>query len=204
MDTWSLIMEGGMGVPSDLSKRPQAPAMLFDNTTVTGRWVFTDSSNMTAAYANHSRIINNVTLSMPHAGIFAAARDSKNGILQPEDLDGLGEYSVRASVVSPSVNVLCVNTNKTELDPLIYTSWRYANTTNNSDVTGQKMAAPGYLNELQLAPGEDFLNSTVLDDIFEWGQKYGRQPPLFPMVCQRPYETFAISDIPSYQWATTV
>ena len=190
-------MEGGMGVPPNLSTRPQAPAMLFDNTTVTGRWVFTESSNITAAYANYRRIINNVTLSMPHAGVFAAARDSKNGILQPEDLDGLGEYSVRASVVSPSINVLCVNTNKTELDPLIYTSWPHANTSDSPDVAGQKIPMPGYLNEMQLAPGKEFLNSTTLDDIFEWGPNYDRQPPLFPMVCQSPITPLQVLTSPA-------
>lgn len=36
LDTWSQIRDIGEGVSSDLSIRPQAPAMMFDNTTVTG------------------------------------------------------------------------------------------------------------------------------------------------------------------------
>ena len=67
--------------------------MLFDNTTVTGSWVQLNASNLTAACDKYSRIINNVTMSMPHAGVFSAAHDAKNGILQPEDLAGVGEYS---------------------------------------------------------------------------------------------------------------
>lgn len=65
--------------------------MLYDNTTVTGTWVATNQSNVTMAFGKYNRIINNVTMSMPHAGVFSAAHDPKNGILQPEDLAGLGE-----------------------------------------------------------------------------------------------------------------
>lgn len=137
--------------------------MLYDNTTVTGSWVQTNQSNVTAAYIQHNRIINNVTMSMPHAGVFSAAHDPKNGILQPEDLAGLGEYSLRASVVSPSVNVLCVNMDEAELEPLVLTLWPNGTT--------------------WLQPGKLYPNSTVVDDIFEWGATYDRQPPYFPMVC---------------------
>jgi hypothetical protein len=155
--------------------------MLFDNTTVTGSWVQLNASNLTAAYDKYSRIINNVTMSMPHAGVFSAAHDAKNGILQPEDLAGVGEYSVRASVVSPTVNVLCVNMNSTELSPLIYTEWPHAKT-NTSDIPDQKIPWSGYQNDIQLEPGQSWLNKTVVDDIFEWGATYARQPPVFPMV----------------------
>jgi hypothetical protein len=154
--------------------------MIYDNTTVTGSWVQTNQSNITAAYSKYNRIINNVTMSMPHAGVFSAAHDPKNGILQPQDLEGLGEYSVRASVVSPSVNVLCANMNATELKPLIYVDWPNATTT--TSVTGQKLATPSYESQVRLEPGELYLNSTVVDDIFEWGATYQRQPPIFPMV----------------------
>lgn len=160
--------------------------MLFDNTTVTGSWVETNSSNMTASYQKYNRIINNVTVSMPHAGVFAAARDQKNAILQPAELAGVGEYSLKASVVSPTVNVLCVNMNATELAPLIYVTWPNAQTVTNQALPGQKMAWTGYTDEVQLQPDESYLNSTVVDDIFEWGVMYQRQPPVFPMVCQIP------------------
>ncbi len=155
--------------------------MLFDNTTVTGSWVQTNTSNLTAAYDKYSRIVNNVTMSMPHAGVFSAAHDAKNGILQPEDLAGVGEYSIRASVVSPTVNVLCVNMNSTELAPLVYTEWPNA-ITNNSDIPNQKIPWSGYEDEIQVQTGQTYLNKTVVDDIFEWGAAYGRQPPVFPMV----------------------
>lgn len=155
--------------------------MLFDNTTVTGSWIQTDTSDLTAAFNKHSRIVNNVTMSMPHAGVFSAAHDAKNGILQPEDLAGVGEYSVRASVVSPTINVLCVNINATELSPLVYTEWPYAKYL-DSDIPNQKLPWSGYEDEVQLQPGQTWLNKTVVDDIFEWGALYARQPPVFPMV----------------------
>jgi hypothetical protein len=156
--------------------------MLFDNTTVSGSWVATNSSNMTAAYEQYQRIVNNVTLSMPHAGLFGAAREAKNNILQPEELEGLGEYYIEASVVSPTVNVLCANMNATAVAPLVYTTWPNATLTNTSSMPGQKLAWSGYQDEIQILPGKSYLNSTDMDDIFEWGAKYGRQPPVFPMV----------------------
>jgi hypothetical protein len=48
-------------------------------------------------FDKYSRIINNVTMAMPHSGIYAAARDKKNGIMQPGELQGLGEFHIRAS-----------------------------------------------------------------------------------------------------------
>ena len=156
--------------------------MLHDNTTVVGSWVATNTSDMTAAYEKYKRIVNNVTLSMPHAGIFDAARAPQNGVLQPEELAGVGEYSIEAAVVSPSLNVLCANLNKTELAPLIYTEFPDAITTNTCGIPDQLQAYDGFANDVQVIPGKDYLNSTVVDDIFEWGPTHGRQPPIFPMV----------------------
>ena len=181
-DTWAQISAEGEGVSSNLSQRPPPPAMLLDNTTVTGSWVATNSSNVTASFDKYGRIINNVTVSMPHAGVFAAARVQQNGILQPEQLAGVGEYSIKASVVSPTLNVLCANVEAAELAPLIYVTWPHARFTNSSDTPGQKLAVLGFDQDIQLQPGQEFLNSTAVDDVFQWGAAYGRQPPVFPMV----------------------
>ncbi|KUJ11412.1 uncharacterized protein LY89DRAFT_225149 [Mollisia scopiformis] len=182
LSTWGDINAEGAGVSTNIADRPAAPGMLFDNTTVVGSWVAANYSNITSAYEKYSRIVNNVTLSMPHAGLFAAARASKNGILQPEELAGVGEYNIEASVISPTVNVLCANMNKTEVAPLIYTTWPHATVTNSSSMPGQVLAWPGYQDDIQLLSGQQYLNSTAADDVFEWGQKYKRQPPVFPMV----------------------
>ena len=140
LTTWQNISVGGVGVSSDIAERPRPPAMLYDNTTVTGSWVQPQFSNMTALYEQYNRVINNVTMSMPHAGILTAAHDPINGILQPEKLAGVGEYYVRASVVSPTINVLCANMNATEIAPLIYVEWPQANFTFSSWPPDQKIA----------------------------------------------------------------
>jgi hypothetical protein len=152
--------------------------MLFDNTTVQGSWIQTNTSNMTLQYEQYSRVINNVTMAMPHAGIFAAARDSKNGIMQPTDLAGLGEYEIKASVVSPSVNVLCVNMAEDELAPLVYTKWPNAKL-NDTDIPGVQKPWTGWLGDVPDAASDGYLNKTVVDHIFEWGEKYQRKPPIF-------------------------
>ncbi|KAL2067626.1 hypothetical protein VTL71DRAFT_15722 [Oculimacula yallundae] len=180
LDTWAAINAEGIGVSTNLSGRPPAPAMLHDNTTVFGTWVATNTSDMTALYDKYNRIVNNVTLSMPHAGIFDAARATRNAILQPEELAGVGEYAIEASVISPTLNVLCVNINKTELAPLIYTEFPQA-LTNKSAILGQKLAYDGYAKDIQLIPGKEYLNATVVDDIFRWGPTHKRQPPVFPI-----------------------
>jgi hypothetical protein len=207
LGTWAHVHEGGEGASSDLAFRPNATGMLFDNTTAIGSWIATNSSNMTASYEQYNRIVNNVTLAMPHAGITAAAKDPKNGIVQPAELGGVGEYSLKASVVSSAVNVLCANVNETEIAPLICVTWPNATILTSKDNPTQKLASADYANDVQLLPGESYLNSTVVDDIFEWGSKYHRQPPVFPMVshillssvpsktCQLPIEYNSIANV---------
>ena len=181
--------------------------MLFDNTAVIGSWIATNSSNTMASYEQYNRIVNNVTLAMPHAGITAAAKDPKNEIVQSAEFGNVGEYSLKASVVSSAVNVLCANVNEIEIAPLIYVTWPYATILISKDKPTQKLALADYANDVQLLPGESYLNSTVVDDIFEWGLKYHRQPPVFPMVnhtlwssvppktCQFPIEYNSIANV---------
>jgi hypothetical protein len=120
---------------------------------------------------------------MPHAGVVAAAHDPINKIMQPAELAGVGEYLIRASVISPTVNVLCANMNETELAPLIYSKWPNASTTTLDDGTGQKVAYPGYETNVTAAFAQNsFLNRTAVDDIFQWGPTYNRFPPVFPEV----------------------
>ena len=160
-----------------------------------------------ASYEQYNRIVNNVTLAMPHAGITAAAKDPKNEIVQSAEFGNVGEYSLKASVVSSAVNVLCANVNEIEIAPLIYVTWPYATILISKDKPTQNLALADYANDVQLLPGESYLNSTVVDDIFEWGLKYHRQPPVFPMVnhtlwssvppktCQFPIEYNSIANV---------
>jgi hypothetical protein len=104
---------------------------------------------------------------MPHAGITAAAKDPKNEIVQPANFGGVGEYSLKVSVVSSAANVLCANVNETEIAPLIYVTWPYATILTSKEIPTQKLASADCANDVQLLPGESYLNSTVVDDIFE-------------------------------------
>ena len=160
--------------------------MMYDNTTVTGSWVATEYSDVAKAYAQHGRIVNNVSLSMPHAGIFAAARHADNSILQPDDLGGIGQYVMQASVVSPSVNVLCANAMESELAPIVWATWPGSNMTNTTHLNYNTSPPANWADGIPQTGGGTYLNSTALDDIFEWGEKFQRYPPVFPMVSPIP------------------
>ena len=68
-----------------MTARPDAVGLMYDNTTVHGSWI--NQQNMTEVSLKfNGRIINNISLAMPHASIFAAARDPINNIMQPQDL----------------------------------------------------------------------------------------------------------------------
>lgn len=186
MSLWTNINHNGTNVGDDLSQRPTGTTLLFDNTTMMSTWIEKEHSNVTAQYEETGRIINNVTLALPHPGVYSAATLPKNGILQPDDLAGVGEYAVRAGVVSPSVNVLCVDTDKKELAPLVYTEWPSA-LVNRTDVGEQVRGWDGWAGEVPQPTKKggkpEYLNRTDLDDVFKWGPKYKRRPPVFQLVC---------------------
>ncbi|RYC63216.1 hypothetical protein CHU98_g3002 [Xylaria longipes] len=161
-----------------LETRPIGKHNLFDNTTMDSSWIETKYGDMTANFNAHKRVINNVTLAMPHAGVYAAGTDPINGILQPSELMGLGEYSIRASVVSPVVNVMCVNMNEDELAPLVYTRWPNARTKNLTETSEQKIGVSDWQRDVPT----EWINHTVVDDIFKWGKgPEGRRPPAFQL-----------------------
>lgn len=100
---WTDDINNGNG-SALLKDRPRPIGMLYDNTTVVGSWIH--EQNITALSQKFSnRIINNVSMAMPHAGVFSAARDPLNDILQPQDLS----VSTRGSVpLHPSSSSLRV------------------------------------------------------------------------------------------------
>ncbi|KAH0029241.1 PLP-dependent transferase, partial [Aureobasidium melanogenum] len=172
---WATISMNGNG-SSDPAHRPKGFAMIFENTTVTAPWVDLEYSDVKNNSDKHQRIINNVTLALPHSGVPGAAWNSVNNILQPEDLDGQGVYQLQASVPSPAVNVLCAQMTQEELSPIVYTEWNNNILNTTEWPTGAQLAwyQPGY------EPGGTYLNKTVVDDIFEWGEEYQTSPPVFP------------------------
>lgn len=165
-----------------LDDRPVAFSTIFPDTVVQGRW-FNGTNRATSSAdfgSSDDRIIDNVSLSMPHASVYYARPTKIGG-------DSPGEFSLKAAVVSPSSNVLCLNLNITELSPIIYTEWPNAaktTTSNNTMSPANYVASPDWENYIQPIPGNDFLNATVFDSIFEWGPQFNTQPPVFPNLPQ--------------------
>jgi hypothetical protein len=168
LTAWTALVEGSNQTSDDLRFRPKPAGSIWDNTTVTGSWI--ETQNITELSLNHGRMVNNVTMAMPHAGIPAAAMDPKNDIRQPQEVSGEGKYSLEASVPSPAVNVLCVGMNKSELAPLVYSEWPNA----QFNATAYSVSPPDNIPNYP-----SWLNSTVVDDLFGFGQKYGQRPPVF-------------------------
>lgn len=76
------------------------------------------------------------------------------------------------------MNVMCVNMDRDELAPLVYTAWPNANTTTTT-ISNQTKGWEGWESEV---PGPDeWSNTTVVDSIFRWGTEYERLPPVFQM-----------------------
>lgn len=82
--------------------------------------------------------------------------------------------------MSPAVNALCVNLSEDELEPLVYTAWENA-LTNETTVEGQRIGHEGWQEEIPVIDEDEFLNRTEVDDIFAWGPKYKRRPPVFQL-----------------------
>ncbi|KAM0335848.1 hypothetical protein ACHAQA_000898 [Verticillium albo-atrum] len=180
MRTWEEINANGTSVEDELRNRPVGTTLLYDNTTMTAAWIESEYGDPEANFKKHERIINNVTLAMPHPGVYEAATNPVNGILQPDDLSDVGEYAIRASVVSPSVNVLCVNMEEEELEPLVYTAWPNAET-ESTGVGDQRIGHENWLADVPSMAQKEWLNRTVVDDIFKWGPEHKRRPPVFQL-----------------------
>ena len=171
--SWTEIIKLSNGT-TDESKRPPPVGSLYDNTTVQGSWV--EVQNMSQLNNQYGRIVNNVTMAMPLSSIFGATMNPRNDLLQPQDLDGLGEYYLEASVPSPSVNVLCASMSEDDMKPMVLNLWPGFNTTNN----GTAPNATNYPSLFKFPMYPDWINATAVDDLFGFGEKYGRRMPIFP------------------------
>lgn len=168
LDTWSGLVNSNNETSDQLRLRPKPTGSIWDNTTVSGSWI--EIQDMAQLSSKYGRMVNNITMAFPHAGIPAAAMDPRNNIPQPEDVSGEGKYSLEASVPSPAVNVLCVGMNKTELAPLVYSSWPNAHF---NPTKWSMYASP----DIPRYPS--WLNRTVVDDIFDFGPANTQRPPIF-------------------------
>ncbi|KAG6044761.1 hypothetical protein E4U39_003036 [Claviceps sp. Clav50 group G5] len=173
MSTWADIKANGTS-KVQLKDRPVGRHLLYENITMTATWIDTDYGNVTANFEQYERIVNNVTMAMPHPGVYAAATAPENNIMQPADLAGVGEYAILAGVVSPTVNVMCVNLDREELAPLVYTEWP----NNNSSLSQTEE----WQESVPRISNSEYLNRTVVDEIFRWGPKFDRRPPVFPLI----------------------
>lgn len=183
---WDVAARNGNGT-TDQSRRPQGFGLLYENTTITAQW--TNIIDTKKVSKEHGRGINNVSMAMPHAGVFTAARDQRNGIMQPDELDSEGTYSLRASVPSLVMNVLCANMLKEELKPIIYDEW------NNETVNITTWTRDG------LQANATTTNKTVVDDIFGWTKKDNVTMLDYPPVFARYPKTFnTIMNHTSYAW----
>ncbi|KAG8168619.1 hypothetical protein KVR01_001368 [Diaporthe batatas] len=200
MATWRDMGYNGSSASRDMALRPAPQTMLYDNITMIGSWIEAQYSDTEETSKVYDRVVNNVSLALPHPGVYKAATNDKNNILQPSDLDGLGSYNISASVISPAVNALCVNMNKKELAPLVYTEWPNANNTDNAAEPRQVTGHANWQEDVPVVSEDEWLNSTVVDDIFRWGPSYGRLPPVFQLY---PIDYNIITNITVWQQNTT-
>ncbi|EKV12744.1 hypothetical protein PDIG_41800 [Penicillium digitatum PHI26] len=112
---WTQLITSKNETSSQLQKRPQPTGSLWDNTTVTGSWV--NIQDIATLSKKHGRMVNNITMEMPHGGIPAAAMNAKNKLKQSTDISGEEKYNIEASVPSPAINVLHTGMTKEEFSP---------------------------------------------------------------------------------------
>jgi hypothetical protein len=169
---------------TDQTERPPGFGLLYENTTITAQWV--NTINTTEVSKKYGRAINNVSLAMPHAGVFEAAHNPRNGILQPEELNSEGTYQLKASVPSPVMNVLCVNMNREELAPIVYEAW-----------SKNKVNVTGWPSQLLWNKPSD-VNKTKVDEIFGWNTKSPFDWP--PVFAKYPLQFNTLMNHSSYPW----
>lgn len=167
-----------------LAKRPTPSSLLNGNKTMETAWIETQHRNVTTNFERYGRIIDNVTMAMPHPGVFSAAELQRNQM--PRLQDGfVGDVAINASVVSPTVNVMCVNMKKEEIAPLVYMSWPNSKK-DYKLVKGYVVPADGFRADYppwgEAGKKDNVPNKTVVDDLFKWGPKYGRTPPILSTV----------------------
>ncbi|KAJ6145131.1 hypothetical protein N7470_009026 [Penicillium chermesinum] len=168
ISNWAGLVEENP-LSDNLYRRPPPTGSIWDNTTVIGAYI--EIQNMTELSKKHGRFVQNVTTAFPHGNVPRAAFDGINQIRQPVDASGEGKYNIEAAVPSPAMNVLCAGMTAEELAPIVYTAWP-----NSSDFNATTWSVKPSSN---IPVNTTWYNSTVVDDLFGFGEKYGQQPPIF-------------------------
>ena len=87
---------------------------------------------------------------------------------------------MQTSVPSPTTNVLCASMQEDELKPMVYSQWPSGN--------GTAMNTTGWPVGFGIPYYPSWLNQTPVDDLFGFGEKYGRRHPVFSRL-PIPYNT---------------
>ncbi|KAH7076869.1 hypothetical protein BKA63DRAFT_532913 [Paraphoma chrysanthemicola] len=199
LTTWSELLESGNNT-SDQEQRPAVVGLQYENATVVPQWV--NVINTTEVSDLHQRVVNNVTLAIPHIGVVDVIHNQRNRMPRSESSNSIGPYSLWASVPSPMINVLCVHMTEKELEPIVFSSWPLNKTINadnwftTGNFTTWKTSTTS--RDMDMATTT---NKTVVDDIFEWYKKDTKTmldyPPVFPLF-PKPFNT--VLNHTSYAW----
>jgi hypothetical protein len=189
LSNWNEMAESNNSALLDQHQRPSWIGVPYANATAIPQWI--NIINTTEVSKKYQRVVNNVSLAMPHTGIYNAVHDQRNVMPQSDTPDSVREYSLWASVPSPVMNVLCTTLNATELAPIVYDTW------NNEQVNESTWE------DLRL--GAITKNRTVVDDLFGWTKKMDTgidYPPVFPRY-PAPFNTI-LDDSPLSRARTTI
>ncbi|KAF2804910.1 uncharacterized protein BDZ99DRAFT_525249 [Mytilinidion resinicola] len=123
-----------------LGSRPRPPAQnlrfgSLKDVTVRGAWLRQSFKDEYPMQDQNKIFVSNFSIVMPHPGVPQAARNSSNHVIQLENLGPTAFYSVRASVMSPFLQVLCAEVSKRDISPIVYETWPMANATNLRNVS---------------------------------------------------------------------
>lgn len=188
--TWSKSLELKHET-SNQEERPAVVGLQYENSTVVPQWI--NIIDTTEVSSQHQRVVNNVTLALPHIGVVDAIHDKRNLMPQSESTNSIGPYSLWASVPSPMINVLCVHMTEKELEPIVFSSWPQNKTVNAEnwftagDFSTWEPSVDPHVMDLATTT-----NKTAVDDIFEWYKKDTQTmldyPPVFPLL-PKPFNT---------------
>lgn len=177
--------------PQEQKHRPTWIGLPYANARIVPQWIHVvDTAEASRRY---NRVINNVSLALPHIGVSNAAHDQRNHMPQSDTSDSIEPYSLWASVPSPVMKVLCVHMNETELEPIIYDAWPNSNL-NVADWT----RLPGPRDNATTT------NKTVVDELFGWATEDKDTTLDYPPVFARyplPFNT--IVNHTSFAWGRT-
>ncbi|KAF4458736.1 mcm2 3 5 family [Fusarium albosuccineum] len=168
---------------NELIRRSLGITHLHDNITLEATRTDLEYSDPVKLFRRWGRLVDNSTLSIPHPSVWEASQVASNGILQPADLSNTGGFSIKASVVSPTINTMCVEMNKDELIDLVY----------EASTSGEKESFDNWYNR-KISEG---FNATDVDEIFRWGSDYDRLRPVFrsyPQDYAAVYQSSVVND----------